>query len=118
MSDLFRLSSFGFILAPRLRTLLPCGFGFASNPRRPCMSDLTPQLNQALEPLLRALPPDEAMAQLVVREPGDAKLAALVQAALEAPGFKDKPALAAAVWLYVDELNRSHEISQGIEDAT
>jgi hypothetical protein len=82
------------------------------------MSDLTPDLHSALDPLLGHLPPYEAMAQLVVHEPADPQAVALVEQVLRHPALKGKPALAAALWLYVDDLDRSHTISQQIEDAT
>lgn len=37
---------------------------------------------------------------------------------LRDPAVSGNPPLAAALWLYVDDLDRSHSVSQGIEDET
>jgi hypothetical protein len=42
----------------------------------------------------------------------------LLKKALGQPALADRPALAAGLWLYVDELDRSHTISQHIDDPT
>ncbi len=42
----------------------------------------------------------------------------LIEQIVSEPAIASKPALASALWLYVSDLNRSHTISQGIEDAT
>jgi hypothetical protein len=73
---------------------------------------------KALEPLFTALPLERAMAKLVVPEPGDAALVPIVENALRNPALASEPMLAAGLWLYVDQLDRSHKISQQHEDPT
>jgi hypothetical protein len=75
-------------------------------------------ISNALQPLFSALPLDLAMSKLVVAEPGDAKLVPLVEQALRDPALADRPHLAAGLWLYVDQLDVSHKISQQHEDPT
>jgi hypothetical protein len=70
----------------------------------------------ALQPLFSALPATKAMARLVVATPPTDEHAALVQRALADPALKSSPALAAGLWLYIDDLNSSHRISQQHED--
>ncbi|NUM54419.1 MAG: hypothetical protein HUU46_12295 [Candidatus Hydrogenedentes bacterium] len=68
--------------------------------------------------MLDALPPDRAMGQLVVTRGASPELKELVEAAVSSPELAARPPLCAGLWLYVDELDRSHKISQGIDDAT
>lgn len=108
--------------------------------------DLPESLESTLRPLFRALPVNRAMTALVVRsgaalltqttgdglaETGEdvrhkhqplserhGEHVALVADLLEAPPLAGRPALAAGLWLYVDELDRSHAISQGLQSPT
>ena len=80
--------------------------------------DLPEPLAQALEPLFRVLPPQAAMAELVVADPGAESLVGIVETRLREAPLRDRPALHAGLWLYVDQLDRSHTVSQGIDDAT
>ncbi len=73
---------------------------------------------KAVQPLFDALPPEQAMERLVVHEGAPADLRKTVAAILEDPVIQAQPALAAGLWLYVDELDHSHEISQGMHDST
>lgn len=68
-----------------------------------------------LEPLFTALPLDQAMASLTGEND---ERTDLVEPLITAPAFADKPALQAGLWLYVDQLERSHRISQNLDDAT
>jgi len=77
--------------------------------------DLPSPLRQTLEPLFLALPLDQAMSQLVVKSPAAPAHLALVEGLVK--GELPLP-LKAALWLYVDELDRSHRLSQQIEDQT
>jgi hypothetical protein len=72
----------------------------------------------AAQPLFDLLPLECAMEQLVVERGATAKQVALVEEAIQQPAIAAKPALCAGLWLYVDELDRSHVISQGIADST
>ena len=79
---------------------------------------LPADIDRAVRPLFDALPLASAMARLVVASPASAELTRVAEQAVEAPAVRSRPALAAGLWLYVDELDRSPRISQQIEDAT
>jgi len=76
--------------------------------------DVSPY-QQAMTPLLEALPLELAMKQLVVDKPIDPELVALCQKVVSDPVVANQPALCAGLWLYVDELDRSHEYSQSLK---
>jgi len=80
--------------------------------------DLPANIANALNPLFVALPPRQAMAQLVVGQGATAELIQLVEGIVKNEAMVGAPALEAALWLYIDELDRSHRVSQGIEDQT
>lgn len=73
---------------------------------------------ERVRPLFDALPLDQAMTQLVIRNGASKELAALVSGIVASPEIAVRPPLCAGLWLYVDELDRSHTISQGIDDST
>src|SRR4051794_18122244 len=79
------------------------------------MMTLPEAIAGALEPLFAALPLEQAMGQLTGSAP---KQTALVQEILKNPTLANRPELAAGLWLYVDDLERSHTISQSIGDTT
>ena len=79
---------------------------------------LPPVIAKAVEPVFAALPLERAMTKLVVAEQGDAALVPVVENALRESALAGKPMLAAGLWLYVDQLDRSHKISQQHEDPT
>lgn len=76
-------------------------------------------LDDLLAPLFDALPLNDAMPLLVVdgHKP-DPKLTAIVAKIVAQPEVKAKRGLAAALWLYVDDLDRSHTESQADESPT
>lgn len=76
---------------------------------------LPTEIERAIAPLMEALPPDQTMTQLVVEKPGPT---GIVEGVVQSPAIASNPALAAGLWLYVDQLDRSHEISQQMKDAT
>lgn len=77
--------------------------------------DLPAPLQTTLDPLFAVLPLGQAMSQLVVKAPAHSTPVALVDELCKG----DLPApLKAALWLYVDELDRSHRLAQQIEDQT
>ena len=78
-------------------------------------ADFPKPFAEALTPLFEALPLDQAMAQLVVRKPGPTDV---VDRVIASPVVAAQPRLQAGLWLYVDQLDRSHEISQDMHDAT
>ncbi len=77
---------------------------------------MTPHMNEPLEhtlrPLFDALPINRAMDHLVVNGHGPSPHAALLVKALENPTLQDIPTLVAGLWLYVDDLENSHSVSQ------
>lgn len=79
---------------------------------------LPPDVWEAVEPVFDLLAPDESMACLVVEAPADGELVAAVARAVGSPALGKQPALCAGLWLYADDLRRSHSISQGIDNST
>ncbi len=75
-------------------------------------------IQQAVQPLFAALPIEDAMSQLVVDHGASAELIAMVERICYEEPIASHPKLAAGLWLYLDELDRSHTISQSISDAT
>lgn len=69
-------------------------------------------IDRALRALFEALPIDRAMQHLVVNGSTPGTCSRLLATALEDPALKDKPTLEAGLWLYVDDLDRSHAVSQ------
>ena len=80
--------------------------------------NLPKEVEKAVQPLLEAFPIDKAMGQLVVKRGASTANLSLVQDIVKEPAIAKNPPLCAALWLYVDELDRSHVISQGIENST
>ena len=96
--------------------------------------DLPAPLRKLLDPLFAALPLDQALSQLVVGTKalaitragapvGEVQVSATVSpeqlALVDGLCRGDLPApLKAALWLYVDELDKSHRLAQQIEDQT
>jgi hypothetical protein len=72
-------------------------------------------LRAALQPLFEAVPPDAAMPRLTGEHPHHT---AVLEPLLKAPLIAGRPDLQAGLWLYVDALERSHQISQGIDTPT
>lgn len=58
------------------------------------------------------------MRALVVQEPIDERASAIVASLAEQSRFSSQPELIAALWLYVDELDKSHVVSQAIDTPT
>jgi len=75
-------------------------------------------LETVLQPLFSALPLDEAMADLCPKSGASPALRAIVESLLKRAPLATNPALRAGLWLYVDELDRSHTISQDLKDPT
>lgn len=57
------------------------------------------------------------MSALVVQD-GPHELYPLVERAIETAAVTSNPYLVAGLWLYVDDLQRSHVVSQGLDDPT
>lgn len=79
------------------------------------MLNLPPEIAAACAPLFDALPLEQAMKDLVGSLP---KQTALVESLVQQPALADHPDLIAGLWLYVDDLDRSHTVSQGLNDTT
>lgn len=79
------------------------------------MLNLPSEIAAACAPLFAALPPEQAMERLLGSHP---KETALVETLLRDPALADRPDLAAGLWLYVDDLERSHVVCQSIETPT
>ena len=79
------------------------------------MENLPPNIAEACRPLFEALPLEQSMNLLVGSEP---KHTELIQQIIRTPEIAANPALIAGLWLYVDDLERSHVVGQSIEDAT
>jgi len=76
------------------------------------------ELRNRIQALLDTLPPDDAMTSLVVERPRDGKLTEIVSNLLKSNVVPAQSPLASGLWLYVDELDRSHRISQSIDNET
>ena len=79
--------------------------------------NLPPSLSEALAPLFEKLPLDAAMPQLLPTQPASSELLGIVKDLVVTSAVSQNPTLAAGLWLYVDDLSRSHEISQQIPGA-
>jgi len=72
-------------------------------------------IEEACRPLFELIPLEQSMPALVGEDPKHTKL---VEELLARPELSNRPDLAAALWLYVDDLDRSHRISQSNETPT
>ena len=79
---------------------------------------LPEQIEAAVAPVFEALPFDQAMRSLVPVEGASPEVLAVVQSVVNDPALDGHDAVKAGLWLYVDELDRSHAISQGIHTPT
>lgn len=77
--------------------------------------NLPENIAKACAPLFEALPLDQSMSRLLGSQP---KHTELVEETLRHPTLSGHPELAAGLWLYVDDLDRSHTVSQSIETKT
>ena len=74
-------------------------------------------LGHTLAPLFEALPFNQAMSRLVVADI-DSEHTHLVEKLINDADLHNRPELCAGLWLYIDQLDRSHTISQQIESPT
>lgn len=77
--------------------------------------NLPEPIARACAPLFEELPIESAMPSLRGSNPSRAELVTQVA---QSPELQGRPELQAGLWLYVDDLDRSHNICQGINDAT
>lgn len=80
--------------------------------------DLPGDVASAVSPLFEVLPMEDAMQRLVPSGGVGGEALAAAAAVMNDPALSGRDALKAGLWLYVDELDRSHDISQGMKDAT
>lgn len=97
---------------------LPCSDGLYPTLMIPSGDSMTPHMPEpiehALRPLFQALPVDRAMDHLVVNGHPPSPHAQLVAKLLKDPALKNKQTLEAGLWLYVDDLEHSHNVSQNL----
>jgi len=79
---------------------------------------LPPQVSEVVDPLFLAMPLDRAMGQTVVHHRADQTVLKLARGIVADPVLDKKLPLAAGIWLYVDELDAAHVISQGMSSQT
>ncbi len=79
------------------------------------MLNLPQEIAEACAPLFRAVPWENAMPHLLGSHPHHRET---VEAILALPVMQQNPALSAGLWLYVDDLERSHTVSQSLPDPT
>ena len=71
-------------------------------------------IEHALRPLFNTLPINQAMEHLLVNGQAPSPHTALVEQVLNDPALQGRTTLQAGLWLYVDDLDRSHAISQNL----
>ena len=79
------------------------------------MLNLPDEIASACKPLFEMLPLEQAMPHLLGSHP---EHTALVQEILKDPALSNRSDLAAGLWLYVDDLDRSHTVSQSLDSRT
>lgn len=80
--------------------------------------NLSAPLAKHLHPLFNTLSIDQAMVQLVVQHPQPTSIISIVEPLIDDQHVGRQSPLAAGLWLYVDELDRSHAVSQSLPDST
>lgn len=80
--------------------------------------DLPAPIADAVGPLFKAYPVEQAMTALLVTHGSSADHQRLVEGVVAHPVIAASQALQAGLWLFIDDLERSHTISQGITSAT
>ncbi|HWP31847.1 MAG TPA: hypothetical protein VNK96_09040 [Fimbriimonadales bacterium] len=76
--------------------------------------ELPDKVEEACRSLFEALPLDKAMAALVPKESHDKEILELAERVVRSDAFAELLEAQAGIWLYVDELERSHKISQNL----
>ncbi|MGB1126733.1 MAG: hypothetical protein ACPG4Q_16145, partial [Phycisphaeraceae bacterium] len=79
---------------------------------------LPEQIDLAVAPVFEVLPFDDAMRSLVPVDGARAEVLSVVEEVVNDPALDGHDAIKAGLWLYVDELDRSHEYSQSIHTPT
>jgi len=73
---------------------------------------VSPDVSTVLAPLTSVLPLDQAMPDLVPLRRQKPEILAVAEQLIKS--LAHRPCLAAGIWLYVDDLDRSHRISQDL----
>ncbi len=81
--------------------------------------NLPADMEDAIRPVLKALPFERALRRLVVDGPSEhAEASALVAEAVKDQAVAARPGVVAGLWMYVDELDHSHNASQALDTPT
>ena len=91
---------------------------FPLTPTSPLPIPLPSHLREPLGPLFRELNPPSAMKQLLVDQPRNDAAHRMVGELVRHPSVAGAPALQAALWLYVDDLDAAHEPAQSLATPT
>lgn len=79
---------------------------------------LPEQIESAVAPVFEVLPFDRAMSALVPVDGASSEVLAVVEAVVNDPALDGHHAIKAGLWLYADELDRSHAYSQDLHTPT
>jgi len=79
---------------------------------------LPDQLAPVIEPVFERWPLSKAMPALLPVDPAPADVVAMVQSVVDDPALAPHLGVQAGLWLYVDELDKSHECSQALPGPT
>lgn len=82
------------------------------------MKLLPESLSDPISPVFKLLPLGRALSKLVVTEPMEGAAHDAVAAAVAHPALAGRPELCAALWLYVDDLDRAHDLVQDLHSPT
>lgn len=81
--------------------------------------NLPSEFEDAIRPVLKALPFEKALRHLVVDGASEhTEASALVAQAVKHDALAERPDLVAGLWIYVDELDLSHTASQHLDTPT
>lgn len=76
------------------------------------MTIISDPVRSACDPLFQVLPIERAMPKLLVTEPAGTEALEAAATVVSNPEIAGRPSLVAGIWLYVDDLDRSHRSSQ------
>jgi len=79
---------------------------------------LPEQIEAVVAPVFEVLPFSKAMTALVPTQGARPEVRAVVQRIVDSPALVGRDAIKAALWLYIDELDASHELSQHLNSPT
>ena len=79
---------------------------------------LPDEIESAVAPVFEVLPFDDAMRTLVPVTGASAEVLSVVEGVINDPSLDGHNAIKAGLWLYVDELDRSHAYSQDLHSPT